>query len=65
MSKMVHITFKPNISALLFLFERYSHKLSDVSGALIQNKRFIRIMEKLVAICLNIVWNTYAKGAEV
>ena len=26
---------------------------------------FIRIMEKLVAICLNIVWNTYAKGAEV
>ena len=26
---------------------------------------FIRIVEKLVAICLNIVWNTYAKGAEV
>ena len=26
---------------------------------------FIRIMEKLVAICFNIVWNTYSKGAEV
>ena len=57
---------KTNISALLFLFEGYSQQLQVSFMELsLKTNVLIRIMEKYVTIHLNIVWNTYAKGAEV